>query len=233
MAERLNPYLGVGIYSVAESAMLTCVSSQRIRRWLRGYTFKYEGELRESQPVWRRQLPEIDGTLALGFLDLIEVRFVNAFRACGVSWKTIRCAAKYAQQRLGQDHPFCTRRFKTDGRTIFEDVISETGESWLIDVVKSQFAFKKILAPYLYEGLEFDDDSHVVRWWPMGKRHRVVIDPERCFGQPIVSKEGIPTSILACAFEAEGSVEAVANWYEVSPRSIQDAIEYHKKLRAA
>ena len=42
------------------------------------------GEDRASYPpVWQRQLPDIDGTLGLGFLDLMEARFVDAFRKAG------------------------------------------------------------------------------------------------------------------------------------------------------
>jgi uncharacterized protein (DUF433 family) len=48
----------------------------------------------------------------------------------------------------------------------------------------------------------------------------------RSFGQPIVSREGVPTSILAQAFEIEQSVEVVADWYEVDPVSVQDAIAF-------
>ncbi len=53
--------------------------------------------------------------LALGFLDLIEIRFVDAFRRVGVSWATLRRANERAQEMFGGSHPFCTNRFVTDG----------------------------------------------------------------------------------------------------------------------
>ena len=94
-------------------------------------------------------------------------------------------------------HPFCTRKFKTDGRTVFAEVYDESGEKSLLELTKSQHYFEKIIAPYL-QGLEFKEDV-AVRWWPMGTRRTVVIDPLRSFGQPIVSDRGIPTSVLAQA----------------------------------
>jgi uncharacterized protein (DUF433 family) len=221
-----NPYLGVGIYSVPEAARLTGVNARRIRRWLRGYTFSSGQEGRSSTPVWVRQLPIVQDHLALGFRDLMEVRFVNAFRGHGVSWPTLRRAAERAHEIVRGDHPFCTKAFRTDGRSIFAEVIDETGETSLLDVVRNQYAFKKILEPYLYRGIEFDQEGVPARWWPLGRKRRVVLDPMRSFGQPIVSREGVPTSILAQAFEIEQSVEVVADWYEVDPVSVQDAIAF-------
>src|SRR3990172_10224197 len=122
---------------------------------------------------------------------------------------------------------FSTRRFKTDGRSIFAQLVNEaTGEPALIDIVKTQYAFHKVLEPFLH-GLEFDESDQAFRWWPLGLKRCVVIDPQRSFGQPIVNKEGVPTSILARAFRAAGeSVAAVTAWYEVEPRSVRDAVEY-------
>jgi hypothetical protein len=33
-------FLGIGLYTVAEAARLTCISQGRLRRWLRGYTYR-------------------------------------------------------------------------------------------------------------------------------------------------------------------------------------------------
>lgn len=231
MLRNLSPFLGVGIYSVADAARLTSIHAQRIRRWLKGYTFSYDGKVHTSPPVWERQLPDVDGTLALGFLDLMEVRFVDAFRRHGVSWPTIRRAAERARNLYRDTHPFCTESFKTDGHSIFAEVLDQIGETSLLDVVKSQYAFKRILEPYLYTGLEFGEDR-LARWWPLGRRRQVVIDPQRAFGQPIVADRGVPTVILAAAVRIDQSVEDVALWYEVNPRAVRDAIEFEEKLAA-
>src|SRR5882672_9161488 len=100
-------YLNVGIYSVAEASRLTGVSRERIRRWLKGY----RSNLRKKKysPLWQPQLPTIDNKVALGFLDLIEVKFVGAFLDRGVSWPMIHKAReKAAAVYPGLSHPFCT-----------------------------------------------------------------------------------------------------------------------------
>lgn len=223
--------IGVGIYSVPEAAKLTGVSAARIRRWLKGYSFKLKDEAHPMPPVWQAQLPPIDGELALGFLDLVEVRFVDAFLKRGVSWHTLRLAARQAKELFDTSHPFSTKRFKTDGRGIFVEIVQETKEKSLLDIVKSQYTFEKVVAPGL-AGLEFAGSGESVRWWPLHRNRRVVIDPARAFGKPILDKEGVPTAILAQAYRVEQSIERVAHWYEVDPRSVRAAIQFEEKLAA-
>lgn len=224
--------IGGGIYTVPEAGRLTGVHPTAIRRWLRGYAYHSSNEVRVSVPVWQKQLPAINERLALGFLDLIEVRFVNAFRQQGVSWNAIRRAAERAKKLFDHDHPFCSQSFTTDGRTIFAEVLHETGEKAFLDVVNNQFAFKKVLSPYLV-GLDFDEQNRIARrWWPMGHNRRVVLDPLRQFGQPIVATEGVPTSVLSRAFRVERSMTAVASWYEVSTKSVRDAVAFERQIAA-
>src|SRR4051812_24982697 len=106
-------FFGVGIYSIPDAARLTRVPSQRLRRWVKGYSFrKPGGDTSQSPPVVTRQLPLIDGAVALGFLDLIEVRVVDAMLTRGISWKTIRSAHANAARIFQTSHPFATRRFR-------------------------------------------------------------------------------------------------------------------------
>src|SRR5688572_17347374 len=113
MAQRRQSLLGVGVYTVPEAARLTGVSAPRIRRWLTGYTFTSRAAHRSSAPVWERQIVSSGGELVLSFRDLLEVRFVDAFRRHGVGWKMIRLAAERAAEIIEDSHPFSTRRFKT------------------------------------------------------------------------------------------------------------------------
>jgi uncharacterized protein (DUF433 family) len=222
--------LGVGLYTVPEAARLTGIPQARLRRWLRGYTYRIGEAVEASEPVWRRQLPEIDGTLGLGFLDLMEARFVDEFRKAAVPWRVIRLGAERARELYGADHPFSSQRFRTDGRTIFAEIIDQTGEPQLLDLVKSQFAFARVIGPSLYAGIEFSNRDMPVRWWPLGRQTPVVIDPARSFGQPIVSTAGIPTSVLADAVVAEGSVAKVARLFRIPPQSVHAALRFEQRI---
>jgi uncharacterized protein (DUF433 family) len=221
--------IGRGVYSLADAAWLSGVPSRRIRRWTQGYRYIYRGEVRESPPIIAALLPRVEDQPILDFADLLEVRFLNAFRTAGVGWRAIRIAADRAKQLLGRHHPFSTRRFKTDGRTILAEVIGIDGDPALLDLVRDQWAFERVLGPYLYAGIEFNQADEPTRWWPLGSGRAVVIDPARAFGAPIVVREGVPTRILANAVVAEGSVSLAARLYEVSESAIQDAVVFEHR----
>jgi hypothetical protein len=195
------------IYTVAEAARLCVLSQGRVRRWAKGYSFRRGTEIRNSPPVVRTSHRVGErGAIGLDFLDLIEIRYVKAFIEAGVSWQVLRAAHARAAAMLHAEHPFATKKFYTDGQTI----LAKLAEPPLLDIMRNQFVFSRILDRYLAggEGLDFDKQDLALRWWPMGRKGLVVIDSERSFGQPIVSIEGVPTAVLNRAYLAEsGSVD--------------------------
>lgn len=227
-----KPLLQIGIYTIAEASRLTGVSRARIRRWLKGYEFKVKHGRHRSPAVWNSQLQPIDHASALGFLDLLEVRAVDAFINAGVSWKTLRQVHDEARDWVGHGHPFCTNRFATDGHTIFLELRQKNHGVMLWDMRDVQRVFDRIIRPFL-KNVEFDSGRVPLRWWPKGKSRRVALDPRRSFGQPIIFREGIPTQILARSTWANDSVEEVARWFEISPTSVREAVEFERAPLAA
>lgn len=226
----LSRLLSAGIYTVPEASRLTRVSGSRIRRWMKGYDFKTKKERHHSKPVWAGQLEPLDGKMAVGFRDLMEIRFVNAFLEVGVSWKTMRLAHQAAKSKLDTDHPFCTHAFATDGREILMEQATATGDACLVDITNDQREFDKIVTPFLKE---LDFDHGYARWWPLGKGRSVVLDPVRNLGQPTVINAGVPTRVLAHSVKANnGSVASVAQWFEVAEDEVRDAIEFEAQLAA-
>src|SRR4051812_1594279 len=90
--------LGRGAYSAVESLRLLNfsrpglpparrVSRNTVSRWLRGYS---HGEDGHSDPLWKPDYHNDDDQIELSFRDLIELRFVKAFRDLGIGLTTIR-----------------------------------------------------------------------------------------------------------------------------------------------
>lgn len=214
-----------------EASRLTGVTPWRIRRWVRGYDFKVKHGRHRSPAVWNTQLDPIDHAIALGFLDLLEVRCVDAFVTAGVGWKTLRQVHEQAWKLVGHAHPFCTNQFATDGQTIFLEERGKHDEVALWDMRDLQRVFERMIQPFL-KNVEFDSDRVPRRWWPQGKAHLVALDPRRSFGQPIVFRDGVPTSVLARSVAANGSVDEVARWFEIHPASVQEAVAFEQMLAA-
>jgi hypothetical protein len=171
----------------------------------------------------------LDGDCIVGFRDLLETRVVQAFREAGVSWHVIRLASKNIG-RGHKPHPFLSKHFRTDGRTIFLETVKEAGELDLIDLAKNQHAFHAVVAPSLFKQIDFDNKDVAVRWYPLWPKRVVYLDPHRSFGRPLVAS--IPAATLAAAAKAERSVEPVAKWFNVSPQSVQAAVDWQKRLAA-
>jgi uncharacterized protein (DUF433 family) len=218
-----------GIYPIPVAARLTKVSERRIRYWLK----RLESEdVRESSGVWKGEHQPIDNKIVLGFLDLQEVRFVQAFLSKGVPWKLLRAAHEVARRRYKTEHPFCTRTFATDGKHILEELRTEGGIAQFEEIAKSQTVFPEVVKPFIKD-LDFSADQRLLRWWPLGRKQNVVLDPNRLFGQPIISDSGVATEILYLAVKAGESERDVANWYEVKESDVRDAIDFEEWLIAA
>lgn len=221
-----NEYLGCGIYTVPEAARLTRVSPQSIRRWLLGYQSNSSGHSRMQPPVISHDYAPIDGEIALSFLDLIQVRFVDAFRSYGVSLQEIRKAATIAAELVQDTHPFATKLFYTDKRSILARITKEGKDPELLSLVRRQYEIDEVVLPLLYEGIEFSESAVADKWWPMGMGSKVVLDPERNLGKPILHDSGVATETLSQSYLRLGSYERVAHWYELSADDVRVAVEF-------
>jgi uncharacterized protein (DUF433 family) len=233
MAVSHNPEIpiGIGYYTVPEAALLLGIAPRNIRRWLGGYRYEQDDSVVEMPPLWTPQLPAHEHHLELGFRDLIELRFVKALMDHGLGLKTIRNCLEYARECVKDDRPFSTRRFRTDGRTIFLESAERTGEAELLDLKNRQYVLKQIIER-TFKDLDIDNDI-VVRWRPYSGKNTIVIDPQRAFGQPIASASGVPTVALADAVKAEKSFDRVSYLYDVPVSVIRDAVNFENSLRAA
>ncbi len=222
-----------GIYSLPDASRYTRIPAGQLRRWAFGYERNLVGGIKRYPPVFATSYGPINNERAISFGDLIEARFIREFREAGVSLQTIRIAVKRAQELLELSHPFSTRKFKTDGRTIMAEIITaRDAPCELLDFRNNQMALNRILSPYLFNGIEFNDGDIACRWWPHGEGNAVVLDPRRSFGQSILNDSGVPTNTLFLSFKANGSAQAVARIFELPLRQVEEAIEYERELAA-
>jgi uncharacterized protein (DUF433 family) len=232
-------YGGTGIYSLAEAQRLIHVPARKIQRWLYGYahpTKSGEDPVRGfSDPLWSPQYAKADyDAEAIGFNDLLELRFVAAFVEHGVPLTVVRRCMETARELFGAKYPMTSGSFKTDGKTIFTDAVEKiVKDGALLDLKSRQFAFKDIISPSLYAGIEYDG-NRAAKWYPNGRRQHVVLDPTRQFGSPIVDEVGIPTGVLYASYLAEGenshALAQAAKAYDVPAKFVEAAIKFEQGL---
>jgi uncharacterized protein (DUF433 family) len=234
--------LGRGVYSGTEALQLInfrrqnetahgSVSRQTMVRWLRGYEYQDRSGARHySDPLWHPDYAD-DDVVEVSFRDLIELRFVRAFRDAGLGLQTIRACFTRAVEEVKDARPFSTQRFRTDGKTIFLEITHDVREGELIDLRRRQSAFHRLVAPSLRD-LEFDADT-VARWFPLGiTRKSIVVDPAHAFGRPILADGSIPAEIIFDAVRIEGSPEKVAKLYDVPLLAVREAVAFQQQLAA-
>ncbi|WP_461020727.1 DUF433 domain-containing protein [Stenotrophomonas tumulicola] len=222
--------LGRGLYSFADASRFIGGKPAELRRWLKGYTVRRQGQNVVHPPLWTPQW-EGSGVDGIGFRDLVELRFVRTFISCGVPLNLIRQTISELGERLGRDYPFTSTSFKTDGRRIFMELVDASGDPALVDVVRRQDVIRKVIAPSLREGIELTVDDAAARWYPLKGSHAVVFDPERQFGQPILARSGVPTAAITAALIGEGGDEArVARLFEVPLAAVRKAILFERQI---
>jgi uncharacterized protein (DUF433 family) len=220
--------VGIGVYTPVEASRLLGVPSARIVRWLRGH---HAGG-RRYPPLWRPQINLGDKRVYLGFRDLMEIRVANAFIERGLIPQRVRRAIEIAREMLMQERPLSTARFRTDGRTVFLQVMQEDGSGQMIDLFRSQHVFREFIEPSL-RNIDFDEEGIPQRWWPRGKQAGIVVDPQRAFGQPIETGSGVPAAVLSAAAEAEGSPENAALVWDVPVNAVRRARDFQTALARA
>jgi uncharacterized protein (DUF433 family) len=235
-------YSSTGIYTLSEAARLINVPSQTIHRWLYGYVYPLksgeEGTRARSVPLWEPQLSKDDyDAKVIGFNDLLEIRFVAAFVSHGVPLVVVRKCLANARLLYRTEYPMSSGSFKTDGTTIFsEALIQSVKEGALLDLKTRQLAFKEVISPSLYAGIEYDGKL-AKKWYPQTheKQRYIVLDPRRQFGKPILEQAGVPTAILFASYKAEGSkpqaIECTARTFGVQARLVEAAIRYESSLK--
>lgn len=229
-----RPPFNLGVYSLSEAARLVKKPSAWVRRAVQGYEFSgRKGQRGSSPPLFRGQYAPVGGIINLSFLDLIELVFVRDFLEHGVSWPVIRRAAEVAAEWFREtEHPFCVKRFATDGSSIFAIAERQEGKGeQMLDVPQRQHVFAEITTPFIKQ-LEYSAAGDLLRWFPMGMDRPVVLDPRLSFGAPIVAGYGVPTATLYAALQAGESEDSIAEWYELPQDVVHAALDYERSLAA-
>jgi uncharacterized protein (DUF433 family) len=207
------------LYNFAEADRLARVTRGTSSRWLTGYDFMYS-------PVGRRRMPPVtprpgnkDG---VSFVDLMEVAAIGKLRDKGFSLRRIREINEYCRIYLQTPRPLVTETFKVKGRDIF--VEASYGVLLNVGYEAGMQAWDEVLDPFL-ETVEYEDEL-VRRWWPLGKNHRVVVDPDYGFGLPVIAGTGVRTEIIAERKRAGDRTEEITYDFGVTPDQIEDALRW-------
>lgn len=216
-------------YPAAEAGRLVGLSPDRVRRWLRGYDYKYAAGVRHQEAVLKRR--DVSYPTHASFLDLIDLLFVKRFVDHGFSLQRIRKALNEAVVILGTGH-FARRSFFTEGRNIYLQV-RERGDELLQLLSGGQW----VIAPIIQElalQIDFDEPGGLARrWYPLGQNGLIVLDPMISFGRPTIAGRGIATANVFDLYNGEGKeLEPVRKWLDLRTDEVRAAVTFEQRLAA-
>ncbi len=212
-----------GIYTVPEAARLVGATQPKLRSWIEGNRGV------RAVPIIQRQLPRIGGHVVLGFLDLIEAKFIRHFNTW-FSPQTIRRVSIKLRERHDVDHPFAMdKRFRTDGKTIFMESAESDEELRVLNLMNDNFEMEPIIRQSLFERIFYVED--IARHWiPDPDTDRVLVDPTICFGHPVIKDVRVPTRRLYDAYLVEGGVSQAAEEFDVDCDAVEQAVRFERTL---
>ena len=212
---REHKYLNNGIYRVGEAARLTGTSYQSIGRWL----------FNRNTSVLDPDYKQVDNQKTLSFYDLIEVLIVSEFRKRGIGLREIRDAHTTLKNELETVHPFCHRDLFSDHTKIFSQLSNSSGETVFQEAVSGQNSIPEVIHTYL-NAIDFDSLTNLARQWNIAQG--VTLNPEVCFGKPVIANTRIPSHVIYDVFRANNhDTKLIANLYELS----EDAVSFENGLK--
>lgn len=212
--------IGAGAYSVPEIALILGLQQNKVRRVL--------NELWDGKLGKKLFGDTFSITVAkhkyVSFHVLIEFFVYFELRERGVSSQRIMKSRQAMARDLDTEHPFATANVLHTKKKIwyeFKDAIVDadgTRQTNLVDIIE-RFCQK----------IDFNGDKLAVRFWPLGKDKRVVVDPKHQFGAPTVPGTNINAQVLYHMSQSGERVETLASLYDLKESDVRDAILLYER----
>lgn len=213
-------------YGIGQVDRLLALPAGTAKRWIDGYVRSGVA----YPPVIR---PERTGEDTVTWGEFVETRLLAEFRDKGVPMINLRPAVQRLRDELGVLHPLAYARpyLDVDGRELVRDIQNELGLDaglWLVTVRNNQLILTAP-AEHFRRSVEFEhaadgDPQGAARIHPFPDDDRVVMDPLRRFGEPVV--RAVPTEVIAEQFRAGDPIDMIADLYELPAEDIEAAIRY-------
>ncbi|KJV36418.1 DUF433 domain-containing protein [Luteibacter yeojuensis] len=223
---------GIGIYSFWDAARYIGATSRDVRRWIRAYSPSPRAG--NPIPLWDSQLLEWRRR-GVGFRDLVELRFVRAMRAEGVTLPVIRRVLQLGRESLRTPYPITCDRFREIGKQIFLEALATEGITHArFDDVARRRVLRIVAGTHLRRGIELNAQDQATRWFPLPRSQVVVLDPDRRAGDPILTDSGVPTVAIAAAYKADKEDARFVAWqYEITEADVRAAVHFETRWCSA
>lgn len=215
------PRINEGIFLIKDVANIIGLPVAKVRFWLTEF--------------WNNRFSVNKGGYSFGdnynravnFYTLIEFITFAKLREQGISAQKLQKFHKILSTELNTPYPFAKTKLLNDKRSVWYE---HSGELVKIDG-KRQLSLSRVLSPYLNK-IEFDKDNIALRYYPLGKNHKIVIDPKHQFGQPTILGTNIKAEIIYFLYKGKETKKNICELYNLTIQQVNDAINYCDKIAA-
>lgn len=208
-----------------EAARNLRIPPATLRAWLEGV----DQPGRRYEPVLR---PKATGDLTMTWGEMVEARYLRAYRERRVSLQRIRPFVTALREEFGVPHPLAHFRPYVDAsRRLLVDLQNQLdlpAALWLVYEGRAgQYVLNQMIESDFLDQVEFDEGAtgEALRIFPMGKDSPVVIDPR--VGSGAATIHGVRTAELAERFEVFGETPAeLAEEFELDPSEVKQGIVF-------
>jgi hypothetical protein len=210
-------------YTIPEGAAFIDRPSSTVRRWALGNPRKHRGAVRRDKPLI---LIDGDGALPLSFLNLLELRFLAAYRQ-RVPLQSIRRALDFAGSQLHVERPLLSIDFKVHGRSLFMAFVQAGNDAYLDASKGGQLVWPEAIQEFI-ESIDYAEHT-AHRWWPLGRTEPVIVDTLLNGGRPSTALAGVRTKAIAVQRRREGlPVPAIAHDVGATEEEVRAALRFER-----
>jgi uncharacterized protein (DUF433 family) len=218
MIERIVPQFGQGFYTAADAANILDIPYNKVGYWFRKYV-KGEFEVHSNY----RYYYESEKVTAVNFHTLIEVYVFDFFRQNKISTNKIVVAHQELSKLLNTPYPFCHTDFLLSSG---KDILYKIQNTFVEATPGFQQAIFEYVGPYSKK-IEFIN-SMASKYFPLGKDHSIVVNPNNQFGCPIITGTNIRVNTLVSLYRGGEEIEFIADLFDLKPNQVLDAITFAK-----
>lgn len=231
-----SPIYDEPAYRAPEAAHILGLPSATVQAWCFGHDYRHRHD--GSRKLFARVIaPADERQRLLSFVNLCELHLLAVIRRHHrVQLPQVRAAVQYMRDRLGEDRPLASGKFRTNGVDLF---VEHAGE--LLNVSKQgQRALREDFERAL-DRVDFAGDAQrPVRLFPFTRPPSrqelqpkiVLIDPALSFGRPVVAGAFVRTEVIESRFQAGDSIADMALDYGIDSSNIEEALRFEQRRAA-
>lgn len=217
----IGPRIGGGIYTISDVGLILGKPYQKVNRWVKEYWNSKFNNTKFGAYTW-----SVDGSIGLNFNTLVEIVVFAELRQAGVSIQKIIKAHNELRNQLNTKYPFANKKvIKGLGTDGFKIYFNDKKSTITLDGTR-QLNFDFIVE--FFKNIDFDKNNLASRYWPMGRKKSIVVDPEHQLGQPVINGTNILPASIYSMYKAGEKANVIAFLYEIKLSQVKDAIQFCK-----